>query len=468
MKPLQAQLPLGAGDLIAATHKAGTKKDGEKFVDHLWLTAYGNFKEGFPVTVPKAIERVNALVQLEAEDCYMTFNGFRTVGKPSRGLKSVSKLDGLFVDLDYYGTKYENLSPLELVDVITSDLPWLPTPSVVMDSGRGCWMFWLFQRPLAINKRTKKSADWMPQWYSCQQFLNDNLSPYGADPQAIDASRYVRLPDTINSKSNSVARSWVYSTQRGKRVDYQFTELKKLFNDQVPKKQKKQTRKSQRGKIPLGKINGIDTILTGYSLAFNRMKDIEYLIQRRGGKLTDMRKRFADCYLTEAAHFCPNTSTLMATVDDFVDRHFEKPEEYKQHYREHYRAKIQRAELVRTQLNRKTREQAFLKDLNGKWDQVNNRFIHTNKRLIRLLEITPEEMRKVSRRPYLRTIISKDEKALRRREREGAISREEYRKRASERSQEALRLHSEGLVQTEIAKRIGVSQRQVSRYLAQL
>jgi hypothetical protein len=465
VRPLQAQLPLGAGDLIAATHKSGTKKSGKQFDDHLWIAAYGNFKEGFPVSVPEALKHVEAFKQMEAEDCYWTVNGFMTVGRPSRALESVSKLDCLFTDLDYYGTKYEKLSPLELVEQITTDLPWLPTPSVVMDSGRGCWLLWLFQRPLVINKRTKKSADWMPQWYSCQQFLNELLLPYGADPRAVDACRYVRLPETINSKSNSVACSWTYSTHKGKRVDYQFTELKKLFTDRVPKKQKRKAVKS--GKVT-GNINGVETILNGYSLAFNRINDLELLVQRRGGFLTDMRKRFLDCYLTEAAHFFPNSDTLMATVDNFIDRYFDDPDTYKQYYRKHYSRKIHRAEYVRTQLSRKSREQAFQKDANGKWDQVNNRYIHTNKRLIRLLEITPEEMRKVSRRPYLVTIISKQEKALRRRERAGAMPRIEYTKRASERSQEAHRLRSEGLTQTEIAKRIGVSQMQVSRYLAQL
>jgi hypothetical protein len=461
---IQGQLPLGASDLLVATHKAGRKANGASYTDVLWLTAYGNFPQGFPVELPDALVRVEAFKDMEAEDCYYTPSGFNNITKrQSRGIQNVSKLTCLFADLDYYGTSYADLSPMELVDQIMADHPWLPTPSVIIDSGRGCWMFWLFQRPLVINKRTKKSADWVPQWYSCQQFLNELLKPYGADPNAVDASRYVRLPETINSKSGNVAQSWIYATHKGKRVDYQFTDLQALFRERVPSKQK---RKVKRGNKPHGKINGIDTILTGYSLAHGRMKDMELIIQKRGGILDDMRKRMVDCYLVEAAHFCASTDSLLATVDGFVDRYFDDPDTYKAYYRKHYSRKIHRAEYVRTQLTRKSREQAFLTDENGKWKQAQNRFIHTNKRIIRLLEIMPEDMRKVSRRPYLTTLIDKDEKSLRRRERDGAIPRDEYLKRASERSERARELQSEGLSIRQISKRMGVSKSQVQRYLA--
>jgi len=457
---MQGQLALGAGDLIAATHKSGKKDNGDQFDDCLWLTAYGNFKEGFYCSVPDALDHVNALVQQEAEDCYWTPSGFNYRG--SRALQNVSKLECLFVDLDYYSTKYSNLDSLQLVEQIQKDIPGLPSPSVVIDSGRGCWMLWLFQRPLVINKRTKKQ-DWMSQWYSCQKFLNEQLAPYGADANAVDASRYMRLPETINSKSGRLTQSWAYARHKGKRVDYQFTDLKTLFKEQTPQKQKRKRKKS--GTKPHGKINGIDTILTGYSLSYWRMNDLETLIRMRGGKLSDMRKRAVNCYLVEAAHFSTDSDTLTATVDHFIDEYIEEPETYKLYYRQELKRVIHRAEYVRTQLTRKTRKQPFLKDNNGKWNYSENRYTLTNKRVIRLLEITSDEMRKVSRRPYLKTLIGKNEKALRRRENNGAMERGEYEKRASERAQEARELSREGMSQRQIADQIGVKRAQVRRYL---
>ena len=462
---MQGQLALGAGDLIAATHKSGKKDSGDQFDDCLWLAAYGNFKEGFYCSVTDAISTVNELVQQEAEDCYWTPSGFNypKSGNGSRALQNVSKLECLFVDLDYYSTKYSNLDSLQLVDQIQKDVPWLPSPSVVIDSGRGCWMLWLFQRPLVINKRTKK-LDWMSQWYSCQKFLNELLAPYGADANAVDASRYMRLPETINSKSGRLTQSWIYARHKGKRVDYQFTDLKKLFKEHTPQKQKRNRKKP--GTKPHGRINGIDTILTGYSLSYWRMQDLETLIRMRGGKLSDMRKRAVHCYLVEAAHFSTDNESLTATVDYFIDEYIEDPETYKTYYRKELNRVIHRAEYVRTQLIRKTRKQAFLKEADGRWNHSENRYTHTNKRVIQLLGITLDEMRKVSRRPYLKTLIGKDEKAIRRREREGSMERHEYEKRASERAQEAQALAKKGMSQRQIAGQIGVKRTQVQRYLS--
>jgi hypothetical protein len=108
----------------------------------------------------------------------------------------------------------------------------------------------------------------------------------------------------------------------------------------------------------------------------------------RGGKLSDMRKRAVHCYLVEAAHFSTDNESLTATVDYFIDEYIEDPETYKTYYRKELNRVIHRAEYVRTQLIRKTRKQAFLKEADGRWNHSENRYTHTNKRVIQLLGIT--------------------------------------------------------------------------------
>jgi hypothetical protein len=457
---LQGQLPLGAGDLIHHTHPQNRKSETENYKECLWLVAEGNFKEGAYYSVADATEKVEAFKQHDLADCYFTPNGFNfpTHRSKGRGIQNVCNIDCLFTDLDYYGSDYAHLTPLELVDQIKTDVPWLPTPSVVMDSGRGVWLLWLFKRPLIINKTTRKKADWSPQWYTCQKFIWQLLAAYGADPQAIDASRYMRMPETLNSKSGAIAQAWVSYEKKDKRVDYLFTELQKLIRERQPKKKPKKNKSKGN---PHGKIDGIETILNGFTLAHNRMKDMETIAEKRG-PLNDRRKRMIACYLVEAAHFCTSTDSLTDTVDQFIEQHICDPDIYKAYYREHYRAIIHRADYVRNQVQKGKREQPFLKDARGNWKLSENRFIHTNKRIIQLLDISPQEMRKNS----LRTLIDKHEKSLRRRERNNSMSRTAFLNRAQKRREEAQKLRLDGHSIREIAKIIGVGKSQVGRYVS--
>jgi hypothetical protein len=470
---LQANLDLGgASNLVSLTHRVNKKKRKGVYDDCLYMVCNGDFEEGSFYSIDEALERVEQWIEYEFTDCYFTPNGYNypRLKQGGRGLQNVSKIDCLFVDLDYYGTKYSDLSASELLDQILTDLPWLPSPSVVLDSGRGCWFLWIFDRSLAINKTTRKSANWLPQWQVAQHCLNDLLAKYGADPRAVDASRYMRMPETMNSKNGSIARSWVSTDSKGRALNYKFTDLKKLFNEQTQTSRKR----SKGSGRPHGLIDGVDTLLNAYTLSHNRMKDFETLIKKRGGKrLNDMRKRFIDCYLVEAAHYCKSRDTLLQTVDHFVDEYIENPKEYKTLYRQLYARKIERTDYVRRQLSAvnvdgtKVREFEFLKEKDRSWNQNENRFIHSNKRIVRMLEITQGEMRKVSRRPYLVTLINKSEKALRRRERDGSMPRTDYQGRSENRRTEALRLlQDEALSQRQIAMRLNVSRSAVQYYLS--
>jgi DNA-binding NarL/FixJ family response regulator len=94
------------------------------------------------------------------------------------------------------------------------------------------------------------------------------------------------------------------------------------------------------------------------------------------------------------------------------------------------------------------------------------RYTFKNSTIIDWLKITDDEQRR------LKTIISKEIKqernteAHRQARREaGAVSRDIYEGKALERRQEALRLSSEGLNNSQIAKQMGVSRASVINYL---
>ncbi len=74
----------------------------------------------------------------------------------------------------------------------------IPPPSVVLFSGRGLQVKWLFSVPVP--------AAAVPRWHAVQRQLNAQLAAFGADPLAMDASRVLRLDGTSSSKSDSLVR----------------------------------------------------------------------------------------------------------------------------------------------------------------------------------------------------------------------------------------------------------------------
>jgi hypothetical protein len=110
------------------------------------------------------------------------------------------------------------------------------------------------------------------------------------------------------------------------------------------------------------------------------------------------------------------------------------------------------------------------KTLEGQGQQRGTRYWLTNEQIIRRLKITPEE------EVYLKTIISKDTKRKRDRERnekdrrsKGARPREEYLGERRESSQHnrhaAQRLTSQGMSSREIGRQLAISHTQIKRLL---
>jgi DNA invertase Pin-like site-specific DNA recombinase len=98
--------------------------------------------------------------------------------------------------------------------------------------------------------------------------------------------------------------------------------------------------------------------------------------------------------------------------------------------------------------------------------EVDPRYRFKNQTIIDLLEITGDEERE------MRTLISDDERRRRDREEKkelrreaGAMSRNEYERRAADRRIAARRMAAEGLRAEEIAKRLRISRQHVYRLL---
>ncbi|MGL4570462.1 MAG: hypothetical protein ACRDCB_03505 [Clostridium sp.] len=69
-----------------------------------------------------------------------------------------------------------------------------PIPNFVIDSGRSTYLLWL------INTVPSKA---LPLWKSIEEYLYNELKYFRADRQ-IDATKILRVPRNINSKSKTI------------------------------------------------------------------------------------------------------------------------------------------------------------------------------------------------------------------------------------------------------------------------
>jgi len=131
-------------------------------------------------------------------DVWISQGEFR---KPNRRAVNLWRMPLAFVDLDVYKVpRIAGLTTEAQVDALLRhcDDNGVPQPSLVVFSGRGLQVKWLFTRPIPRKA--------LPRWALAQRVLNERLREFGADANALDASRVLRLVDTTSSRSNQRVR----------------------------------------------------------------------------------------------------------------------------------------------------------------------------------------------------------------------------------------------------------------------
>jgi hypothetical protein len=133
------------------------------------------------------------------EDTYLSQSEFK---KPNRRTANFLRSGLSHVDLDYYNIQDVAFrSPEQILDRVFALLSAanVPLPNLALDSGRGLQLKWIYNSP--IPDRALK------RWQLVQEHLVKLLLPLGADMNAKDASRILRLAGTFNSKSRTMVRS---------------------------------------------------------------------------------------------------------------------------------------------------------------------------------------------------------------------------------------------------------------------
>ena len=130
-----------------------------------------------------------------APDAYISMNSFRIWN--SRETKNIKSLNALYADIDCY--KY-GFTPEQVIFTLEQDYfgRLIPCPTFIIKSGRGLYLVW------KIYQGESRKA--LPIWQKVQEYLYEKLRVFGADRQAIDASRVLRMPGSVHSATGNIVK----------------------------------------------------------------------------------------------------------------------------------------------------------------------------------------------------------------------------------------------------------------------
>lgn len=326
--------------------------------------------------------------------------------RPNRRVVNLLRLGLLFVDIDTYKMSWaQGRTPEALAAAINyfCQQEGIPEPSFMVYSGRGIQAKWLLEGTLP------RAA--LPRWNACQKHLVSKLSSLGADPAAKDASRVLRLVNTVNTKSGNICRVVSVLERDGAPIRYNFEYLAEML---LPVarwdiEKQRQTKAEQKLQLLPG---GRQSNLRGFSgrqLAWDRLEDLRKLDELRGGLAEGERMRHLFWRINFLLLSGATNSTQMYHEAAALATEISPAWSYRSQ------------ELMTLYSKAKQYEAGERVSFGGK--EFSPLYTPKNDTLINLFQITDEEQRQ------LKTIISKSEALERRRARDR--KRDEERRRAA-------------------------------------
>lgn len=384
------------------------KKNKVEYIDRVhgnskgWITRSCIDENGYSQWHYKYLELKET--DLTGENIYITLNTFY---KPCRRLECIKELNFVYIDLDYYKTKY---TKEQVIMNLESNYfnKIIPATNYIIDSGRGLALLW------NINKVPSQA---LPLWKAIQEYLYHQLKEFGADRQALDATRVLRVPGSINSKSKTVV-----SIIDEYDYIYDLREIQKEYLPELKPKEKKK-----------GRPKKINYVYRERSLYYARIHDITKLCELREYDLRGHREIILFLYRYYLCSFTEDTKKALEDVLE-LNSMFISP--------------LKENEVIRAT---RSAEKCYL--------DKNKEYKYKNETLIDLLEITEYEETQMS------TIISKGEykrrdrvyqknKYQRKLKSEGKISEKE---KLSQRRAKIKDLLAEGLKQKDICSQLNIS-----------
>ena len=348
------------------------------------------------------INKIN--IRLNTKDTYVSQNSFIN---QSRRLINLNRLHSIYIDIDCYR---KNLTKEAVIFFLEEMYGEIPRPNYLIDSGRGIYYI------ILIDENKKK----LPEWQTIEKFLFSKMEWLGADAKCLDATRVLRVVDSVNSRNNqrvTILDHYDYN--------YSIDEILENYIPEIPRAKKAKKKKK-------GRPKKIVSLYNLYTLYNSRIKDIEKLCSIRHYNMNGYRETtlFLYRYFSNVYHDDEDEALYNALE---LNKKFTEP--------------LNEIELIEDTES----ASRYYKDLKYKY---------SNEKLIKLLDITEEEQKQLS------TIISTKEKYRRnnlrryreRRDKEGKTEKEiEIDKRLIKIKE----LKQKKYTNKEIAEMLGITERTV-------
>jgi hypothetical protein len=365
--------------------------------------------------------------------------------RPNRRVVYLLRLNLCFVDLDTYKTPWKVYKPDVMASVIRGFCQDedIPEPSLILYSGRGLQVKWLFEKPLP------RAA--LPRWNAIQKQLVASLERFGADPGARDASRLLRLVDTINTRSGERVRVLWVNDREGEVSHYGFDYLAEsiLPIDRDTLRKQRDEREERRKEFPLlkgGKTGNLRTF-SGRQLSWDRLEDLRTLTKLRGWTHSSIPHGYRSKYI----HWCLNFLLLSGAVHS--SQLFHEAQALVREVCPDFNKDVR---SVLSTLYRKAQAYEAGEKVEFESRRYPPLYTPRNSTLINLFSITEDELK------HLRTIVTKAEAAERDRKRHRKNTNrvtylETIKETAEQRRAQARLLRAKGLSWSEVGKELGIS-----------
>lgn len=384
--------------------------------------------------IEKHYKTENWLQSVEISPYTNSYNSMNTFFIPRRGNNNVRHLNAFFVDLDTYNVGISKTEAIEQIDFLINTNR-IPTPTFIIDSGRGLYAIW------KINSVPGKFKNVQKLYNHIQNYLIQMTEQIGSDPHASDMARVLRTPGSFNTKNDSVVK-----VLKSENIVYAMRYLQAFMNHNIgyepkiidEKQPKKKSKKTTR------KTNQLARLFNFFTLAIARENDLRKLCELRNYDVVGYRNTIIHIYAYQVLLIEKNKYVAKAKTEELNSK-FDTP-----------------------LLDRNIREvmetvykvyQEHLKDRQKGYN-------YRNKTIVQKLEITTEEQKE------MQTLISINEKRQRdysirrnsRRNNQG-ITQKQY--EIQERRNKVKKLHNKDYTQMHIASLLGITRRTVYNDLNQ-
>jgi hypothetical protein len=363
--------------------------------------------------------------------------------RPNRRVVYLLRLNLCFVDLDTYKTPWKVYKRDVMASVIRGFCQDedVPEPSLILYSGRGLQVKWLFEKPLP------RAA--LPRWNAIQQQLVASLERFGADPGARDASRLLRLVDTINTRSGERVRVLWVNDREGEVSHYGFDYLAERIlpvnRDTLRKQCEARDERRQDLQLLKGGKTGNLRIFSGRQLSWDRLEDLRTLAKLRGWTRSGIPHGYRSKYI----HWCLNFLLLSGAVHSSQLFHEAQAPALAREVCPDFNKDVR---SVLSTLYRKAQAYEAGERVEFEGRKYPPLYTPRNSTLMDLFDITGEEIKQ------LKTIVTEEEAVNRDRNRHRKhVDRMTYLETAEQRRVHARLLRARGLTWADVGNEMGIS-----------